>query len=184
MGTCIAFSPSSSSFFPSHLKLDDNNENGGQGMILIERTHLITISPHYSEAVLSRGYSPLLLFDVPDVDNTVVKLLRMGASLDGPIQYPDHGKVLFDSKLLITESCFPLHYIIHDMSKDSVLSRAKIFLSAEPVLFHNCNFSYVVRSLLSAARTVTCWDYLSLLIGLIRLGDDDRFFTKLFAPSL
>ena len=113
MGTCIPFSPSSSSFFPSHLKLDDNNENGGQGMILIERTHLITISPHYSEAVLSRGYSPLLLFDVPDVDNTVVKLLRMGASLDGPIQYPDHGKVLFDSKLLITEACFP--YIIFFM---------------------------------------------------------------------
>ncbi len=39
------------------------------------------------------GYSPFLCFDVQDMDATVVRLLQLGASLDGPIKYPAYGKV-------------------------------------------------------------------------------------------
>jgi len=46
-----------------------------------------------NEAQLSTGYSPLLSFDVLDMDSTVAKCAQLGAHLDGPIQYPAHGKV-------------------------------------------------------------------------------------------
>lgn len=45
------------------------------------------------EAMRSTGYSPFLCFDVADMDSTVVRLLQMGAALDGPIKYPAYGKV-------------------------------------------------------------------------------------------
>jgi hypothetical protein len=45
------------------------------------------------EAMRSTGYSPFLCFDVMDMDSTVVRLLGLGASLDGPIKYPAYGKV-------------------------------------------------------------------------------------------
>jgi hypothetical protein len=45
------------------------------------------------EAMCSTGYSPLLCFDVVDMDTTIVRLLQLGASLDGPIKYPLYGKV-------------------------------------------------------------------------------------------
>jgi len=38
------------------------------------------------------GYSPILCFDVKNMDNTLSKALEMGAILDGPIKYPLHGK--------------------------------------------------------------------------------------------
>lgn len=46
-----------------------------------------------NEASLSVGYSPLLNFDVDDMDTVVARCVQMGAHLDGPIQYPAHGKV-------------------------------------------------------------------------------------------
>lgn len=46
-----------------------------------------------SEAQLSQGYGPLLSFDVDDLDSVISKCAQMGAHLDGPIQYPAHGKV-------------------------------------------------------------------------------------------
>lgn len=45
------------------------------------------------EAMRSTGYSPFLCFDVMDMDSTVVRLLQLGASLDGPIKHPAYGKV-------------------------------------------------------------------------------------------
>mmetsp|Transcript_2208 Transcript_2208/g.2650 ORF Transcript_2208/g.2650 Transcript_2208/m.2650 type:complete len:151 (+) Transcript_2208:92-544(+) len=53
----------------------------------------LSIKSVESEAQLSTGYSPFLSFDVDDMDSTVAKCAQMGASLDGPIQYPAHGKV-------------------------------------------------------------------------------------------
>lgn len=38
-------------------------------------------------------YSPLLCFDVPDMDHAVQRALGMGGHLDGPIKYPAHGAV-------------------------------------------------------------------------------------------
>jgi catechol 2,3-dioxygenase-like lactoylglutathione lyase family enzyme len=46
-----------------------------------------------NEAQLSVGYSPMLSFEVEDMDMTVSSCAQMGAHLDGPIQYPAHGKV-------------------------------------------------------------------------------------------
>ena len=46
-----------------------------------------------SEAQVSTGYSPILNFDIDDMDSTIVKCMQLGAHLDGPIQYPAHGKV-------------------------------------------------------------------------------------------
>jgi len=49
------------------------------------------------EAMRSTGYSPFLCFDVMDMDSTVVRLLQLGASLDGPVKYPAYGKVSLDT---------------------------------------------------------------------------------------
>mmetsp|Transcript_31178 Transcript_31178/g.43214 ORF Transcript_31178/g.43214 Transcript_31178/m.43214 type:complete len:120 (+) Transcript_31178:183-542(+) len=53
----------------------------------------IALKAAEGEAFISTGYSPFLSFDVDDMDATVQKLLQLGASLDGPIKYPTHGKV-------------------------------------------------------------------------------------------
>ena len=53
----------------------------------------ISIQACESEAQLGAGYSPFLNFDVDDMDMTIARCVQMGANLDGPIQYPAHGKV-------------------------------------------------------------------------------------------
>mmetsp|Transcript_28210 Transcript_28210/g.60108 ORF Transcript_28210/g.60108 Transcript_28210/m.60108 type:complete len:136 (-) Transcript_28210:465-872(-) len=53
----------------------------------------VSIQACESEAQLGVGYSPFLSFDVDDMDMTVARCVQMGANLDGPIQYPAHGKV-------------------------------------------------------------------------------------------
>ena len=47
----------------------------------------------HSCAASTTGYSPFLHFDVDDMDTTIVRCLSLGATLDGPIKYPAHGKV-------------------------------------------------------------------------------------------
>lgn len=44
------------------------------------------------EADCSTGYSPLLHFDVPDLDVVITNLLTSGGRLDGPIKYPIQGR--------------------------------------------------------------------------------------------
>ena len=46
-----------------------------------------------SEAQVSTGYSPLLQFQVQDMDHVIARCVQMGGHLDGPIQYPAHGKM-------------------------------------------------------------------------------------------
>lgn len=46
-----------------------------------------------NEAQLCTSYSPLLTFEVDNMDSIIAKCAQMGAHLDGPIQYPAHGKV-------------------------------------------------------------------------------------------
>jgi len=53
----------------------------------------LSIKAVESEAQLSHGYTPFLSFDVDDMDSVVARCAQMGAKLDGPIQYPAHGKV-------------------------------------------------------------------------------------------
>ncbi len=45
------------------------------------------------EAFTTCGYTPFLSFEVVDLQDTVQRLLQMGATLDGPIRYPPRGKV-------------------------------------------------------------------------------------------
>ena len=53
----------------------------------------ISLQAVHSEPQLSTGYSPLLSFEVEDMDSVVARCAQMGGHLDGPIQYPAHGKV-------------------------------------------------------------------------------------------
>eukprot|EP00559_Dactyliosolen_fragilissimus_P006407 CAMPEP_0184858048 /NCGR_PEP_ID=MMETSP0580-20130426/3163_1 /TAXON_ID=1118495 /ORGANISM="Dactyliosolen fragilissimus" /LENGTH=145 /DNA_ID=CAMNT_0027353967 /DNA_START=59 /DNA_END=496 /DNA_ORIENTATION=+ len=56
-------------------------------------TFKLNIKAVESEAQLSYGYTPFLNFETEDMDSAVAKCAQMGAHLDGPIQYPAHGKV-------------------------------------------------------------------------------------------
>ncbi|KAI3711429.1 hypothetical protein L2E82_41516 [Cichorium intybus] len=46
-----------------------------------------------SEIAIQKGYSSLLSFTVTDINNSVTKLMALGAEMDGPIKYEVHGKV-------------------------------------------------------------------------------------------
>ena len=46
-----------------------------------------------SEAQLSKGYSPLLHFQVDDVDELLGKVMMAGATMDGAVKHSAHGKV-------------------------------------------------------------------------------------------
>ncbi|KAK9946772.1 hypothetical protein M0R45_012218 [Rubus argutus] len=46
-----------------------------------------------NDHVMQKGYSSLVSFTVPDINQTVTKLMTLGAELDGPIKYEIHGKV-------------------------------------------------------------------------------------------
>ena len=48
---------------------------------------------HSNESQLSIGYSPWITFEVAAMDQAVTAAVQAGAHLDGPIQYPAHGKV-------------------------------------------------------------------------------------------
>jgi predicted enzyme related to lactoylglutathione lyase len=64
----------------------EHGNGGGAGVA-------ISLQAVTSEAQLSKGYSPLLNFEVQDMDTTIAKCVQLGGHLDGPIQYPAHGKV-------------------------------------------------------------------------------------------
>eukprot|EP00256_Glycine_max_P056223 XP_014623701.1 uncharacterized protein LOC100812621 isoform X2 [Glycine max] len=49
-------------------------------------------SPNEQQQATQKGYSSLLSFTVNDMNNTVTKLMALGAELDGPIKYEVHGK--------------------------------------------------------------------------------------------
>merc|ERR1712151_948167 len=53
----------------------------------------IAIKEANGEAECTAGYTPVLSFDVDDLPSTVSRAIQLGASLDGPIKYPIHGKV-------------------------------------------------------------------------------------------
>jgi predicted enzyme related to lactoylglutathione lyase len=53
----------------------------------------IALNKVEGEAPATTGYSPFLCFNVEQMDRVVYKCIEMGASLDGPIKYPSHGKI-------------------------------------------------------------------------------------------
>lgn len=70
---------------------------------------LTTARTRTSCAASTTGYSPFLHFDVDDMDTTVVRCLSLGATLDGPIKYPAHGKVASVSTAFLS----PFRFIPH-----------------------------------------------------------------------
>ncbi|XP_050374140.1 uncharacterized protein LOC126791718 [Argentina anserina] len=46
-----------------------------------------------NDHAMQKGYSSLLSFTVPDINQTVARLMTLGAELDGAIKYEIHGKV-------------------------------------------------------------------------------------------
>jgi len=53
----------------------------------------IILKEGMNAASLSNGYSPLLSFDVADMDSAITTAMQMGSVLDGPIKYPTYGKL-------------------------------------------------------------------------------------------
>lgn len=45
------------------------------------------------ESQLCVGYTPWITFTVSNLDTTISACIQQGAHLDGPIQYPAHGKI-------------------------------------------------------------------------------------------
>ena len=59
-----------------------------------QHSHLaLALHAAQSESQLSMGYSPLLQFEIDNMEETVAKCVQLGGHLDGPIQYPAHGTV-------------------------------------------------------------------------------------------
>jgi predicted enzyme related to lactoylglutathione lyase len=46
------------------------------------------------EASATCGYSPLIHFEIQNMDETIVRLLQLGGRLDGPIQHEVYGKLV------------------------------------------------------------------------------------------
>ncbi|CAB9523892.1 lactoylglutathione lyase family protein glyoxalase I family protein [Seminavis robusta] len=65
----------------------------GTGNSSSEDSISINFQAVHSEAQLSTGYSPLLSFEVADMNSVVAKCVQLGAHIDGPIQYQAHGTV-------------------------------------------------------------------------------------------
>jgi len=72
---------------------NNNSNNNNNNNTSLDNSIRVSIKTASNEAQLSVGYGPILSFDVEDMDNVIAKCAQMGGHLDGPIQYPAHGKV-------------------------------------------------------------------------------------------
>ena len=53
---------------------------------------IIKSSDGLSPSVLSTGYSPVMTFDVSNMEASITKAIELGGILDGGIKYPVYGK--------------------------------------------------------------------------------------------
>ena len=84
-----------SEFFSKVLGLGVFYENGTTVELRGNRTQSIPIiiKEATSAASLSVGYTPILNFDVPNIEDAVHAALERGGMLDGSIKYKNFGKV-------------------------------------------------------------------------------------------
>ncbi|GMN40512.1 hypothetical protein TIFTF001_009738 [Ficus carica] len=83
-----------------------------------------------NDHVVQKGYSSLLSFTVTDINNTVTRLMALGAELDGPIKYEIHGK--FTSFLCATfMTQFVMFTYILRMQPPKAISHMKYFKSLD-----------------------------------------------------
>lgn len=75
----------------SGVSVGDGETPPGDGPLMTSLS--ICLQAVTSEAQVSTGYSPLLQFQVQDMDSVIARCVQMGGHLDGPIQYPAHGKI-------------------------------------------------------------------------------------------
>jgi hypothetical protein len=67
-------------------KMTDNNNNNGITLCI----QAVNVG---QESQLCIGYTPWITFTVSQLDTTITSCIQAGAHLDGPIQYPAHGKI-------------------------------------------------------------------------------------------
>ena len=60
----------------------------------VYRTGKLTDVCACSEAALTTGYSPFLSLRVDDLQETIQRIIPMGAEMDGPIQFAKNGRVV------------------------------------------------------------------------------------------
>ena len=58
-----------------------------------------------SEAYCSKGYSPILVFNVQDLQHSLTKMLSLGAVMDGAVQYGADGSKVGSLFLLFLLKC-------------------------------------------------------------------------------
>jgi catechol 2,3-dioxygenase-like lactoylglutathione lyase family enzyme len=59
----------------------------------LQQQHSICLQVVTAESQVTTGYSPILQFHVDDMDSCIGRCVQLGGHLDGPIQYPAHGKM-------------------------------------------------------------------------------------------
>jgi catechol 2,3-dioxygenase-like lactoylglutathione lyase family enzyme len=72
-----------------------NNNNGstsGSSNSSSSGPSIVLKQAGYHASVLATGYSPIMTFDVADLDAAVAAALARGGMLDGPIKRPAFGK--------------------------------------------------------------------------------------------
>ena len=67
---------------------NDTTKNPHDGVVL--SLQAVSIG---QESQLCVGYTPWITFTVSNLDTTITSCVQQGAHLDGPIQYPAHGKI-------------------------------------------------------------------------------------------
>lgn len=69
---------------------------------------------------MQKGYSSLLSFTVTDINNTVTRLMALGAELDGPIKYEIHGKVMTKTTIRVL-TCFFIKFVVKNIRHINVI---------------------------------------------------------------
>jgi hypothetical protein len=72
----------------AELSMTSNHSENPNGVVLSVQT--VSIG---QESQLCVGYTPWITFTVSNLDTTITSCVQQGAYLDGPIQYPAHGKI-------------------------------------------------------------------------------------------
>ena len=80
-------------FYSKGLGLKLASESPKYAELTCSSGNMIALKQVEGEALCSTGYSPMLSFNVEDLQGTITRLITMGAHLDGPIRYPTFGKV-------------------------------------------------------------------------------------------
>ena len=81
-------------FFNSSLSLPIKRQTDTWAELICPKTGVgVMLQTTEKESLLSAGYSPIVQFEVDDMDAAVQNAITNGGILDGPIKYKEYGKV-------------------------------------------------------------------------------------------